>query len=321
MMAPRQPLISVVMPVYMGERYLDTALQSIDEQHDPDVEVVVVDDGSTDRTREIVERWRDRLTIHAHWLKHQGNWVVGTNHGMSVAGGEWICILHQDDAWQPGRLAALREAINRNPQAGMILHPADFVDDENRKIGCWRCPLPADVMIHAGEMLPRLIVQNFIPVCSPLFRRDVMSKAGPMDEALWYFGDWDYWLRLSALKPVVYLNHPLAVFRIHAGSQTAWRTGEIDDVCRQFSMVTDRAWRSASFPAAWRGSTLRMNRFSRAMYALMLGIFHGGARPWGEVIRSGFAIGPSGWWHYIRCARLADRVLPRLKTKRLRRPV
>jgi len=314
-----QPWVSVVIPTYQGERFLHHALDSIARQGSDDIEVIVVDDGSTDNTRQIIEQWADRLPIQSVWKNHSGNWVANTNAGLSLAKGEWICLLHQDDAWHPSRIHRLREAAGQHPEAKMFLHPARFIDEENRPVGYWQCPLPPNEALAPEFVLPRLLVQNFIPIVSPLFHRSIMEQVGAMDEALWYFADWDYWLKLSAVGRVVYINEPLADFRIHPASQTARRTADVADVGRQFDTVTGRVIGHPQFPSERLPQARRMIRFSRAVYLYMLASLHGGVRSLGALLLEVLRAGPVTWIRYIRFSRLFDRLLPRLRVNRIRR--
>ena len=79
-------------------------------------------------------------------------------------------------------------------------------------------------------MVERLLVQNFIAIPAPLFRRDQALSVGGLDARLWYAADWDFWLKLAAMGPTVYSPRPLAGFRIHSQSQTITRAGQMDEV-------------------------------------------------------------------------------------------
>jgi hypothetical protein len=135
-----------------------------------------------------------------------------------------------------------------------------------------------------------------------------------MDETLWYFADWDYWLRLASKARMLYLPQPLGFFRIHAHSQTAQRTRDMEEVGRQFDVVQERTLANAAFPFDRKDSARRMGEFARAFYLWMLAGWHGeGVVTFSQVFRSGIHIGPAGWFRYLRDSRLLDRVLPRVR--------
>src|SRR5262249_1234092 len=106
---PMSPLVSVVMPTHNGQEFIAAALASVREQEDDGIELVVVDDGSTDQTQDIVRDYAKILPIRMISSGGIGNWVSASNIGLKEARGEWVCFLHQDDLWLAGRLARLRK--------------------------------------------------------------------------------------------------------------------------------------------------------------------------------------------------------------------
>src|SRR5712672_1230348 len=110
------PWLSVVMPTYNGGAYLAAALESIrGQQSGGEFEVIAVDDGSEDGTVAILEEYSSRLPLRIVRRARGGNWVASTNHGLSIARGEYACLLHQDDLWMDGRLQAVRAALDAVP--------------------------------------------------------------------------------------------------------------------------------------------------------------------------------------------------------------
>ena len=93
------PWLSVVMPTYNGEAMLADALASIAREDDGGVEVIAIDDGSTDGTLDILGTFSDRLSMTVV-RRRVGNWAMNTNHGLELATAPWACILHQDDVWR-----------------------------------------------------------------------------------------------------------------------------------------------------------------------------------------------------------------------------
>ncbi|HQU42451.1 MAG TPA: glycosyltransferase family A protein [Pirellulales bacterium] len=136
----KRPWLSVIMPTFNGAGFLGHALESVARQDDGTIEVIAVDDGSTDATPATLAAYaaaaddRDRTAA-------LGNWVESTVLGMSAARGEYVCWLHQDDSWRPRRLAALRGLAVDHPDAAFIVHPSWYIDASGRRIGCWHCPL------------------------------------------------------------------------------------------------------------------------------------------------------------------------------------
>lgn len=310
---PPKPWLSVIMPTYQGGHHLDSALSSIAMQNDSGVEVILVDDGSTDTAHEVVKAWDGVLDLRVIWRKHSGNWVSGTNHGFEAARGDWVCLLHQDDMWTQGRLAAIIDLIRRFPDVDFFFHSVFFINDKGWKVGRWKCPLPGLRKLDPAYVLPRLVVQDFIGIMAPVFRRSLVDRLGPMDESLWYHADWDYWLRLAGAGPVVYDPEPLASFRLHEWSQTARRTKNLDDVARQIDAVTERALASPAFPVNEVARARRVVQFHRTVYLFLLEVMHHQPKRWKALIGGALRIGPFEVIRYIRLSRLIDRLLPRLR--------
>lgn len=314
---PPSPWLSVVLTVYQGTRHLPDALAGLEGAAEGELEILALDDGSTDGSLALLEAARARLPIRIlSDGSHTGNWVGRTNEGLRAARGEWISLLHHDDAWEPGRLAALRAAAARHPDAGLLLHPARFVDDVGRRIGRWGCPLPAGRPLPPETVLSRLASQNFIPIPSPCFRRTWAETAGAMDPSLWYFADWDYWLRLVRLGPTVYLPEPWARFRLHAGSQTVRRTGDLEEIARQFDAVQNRLAAAPPSDPALRARIARARPLARAAYLWLLAAAHGLPRPTRALCAAAWRAGPAACGRYVRDARLADRIPPRWRLRR-----
>ena len=162
--------LSVIVPTYNGGRYLARAFAGIEAQgrECDDLEILVVDDGSTDSTLDVIRRYRHRLPLRVLSSERTGNWAANTNRALAEATGRYVSLLHQDDAWLPGRVAALKELFARNPGAAMALHPVWFIDASGWRLGMWQCPLPDDGgPIPPAAMLERLIVQNFVALPAP----------------------------------------------------------------------------------------------------------------------------------------------------------
>ncbi len=237
----QRPWLSIVMPTFNGERYLQQALASIAEQDLEGIEIVAVEDGSSDSTPAILEAFAARLPLQIVPGPRRGNWVAATNLGLNVARGEFACTLHQDDGYLPGRLAAVKRLVTQRPHAALWLHPARFYDARGRDVGPWRCPLgQGGDELGSRFVLERLLVQNFVAMPGPTFRREDAARMGGLDEALWYTADWDFWLKLATRGPVAYSTRELAFFRVHEASQTMQRSRDADAFRAQLTTTFER---------------------------------------------------------------------------------
>lgn len=307
------PLLSIVMPTYNGEKFVAAALESVRAQDNEGIELVIVDDGSSDRTLEIVGDFARVLPIRLIVPGRIGNWVAATNLGLREAKGDWACFLHQDDLWLPGRMARLQSEMS-NAQGALILHNAVFVGPDGQELGLWTCPLPEGI-VPPNQFVEHLLVQNFIAIPSPVFRRSLAVDSGGLDEALWFSADWDLWLRLGALGPVRFIAESLSAFRVHKASQTAARKLLPNEWEQQLTTVLFHHLQSWPGTGKLRASVERVAMASIAVNSALSAASRGEpVKAWAVVLQL-LALGPSGWHRYFRDSRIVQRVRPRLKLR------
>jgi glycosyltransferase involved in cell wall biosynthesis len=299
------------MPTYNGQTFLSAALDSLVAQMDDGLEVIAVDDGSTDRTVDILHSYSDRLHLKIMQQEHVGNWVVGTNTGLKAAVGTYASLLHQDDVWMPGRLREVRAALTASQAPALLVHPIWFIGPDGRHAGVWRCPLPPGRPLEPETVTQRLLVQNFISVLGTVFPRNLAIDEGGMDEQLWYTADWDLWLRLAARGPTWYVAKRLAAYRIHPQTQTATRSAQLEDFRRQLEAVLVRHLDQHTPHAIERAA-----RFSVEVNVALAAKSHGSQASVPKLLARFLRLGPVGWWRYIRYSRIIERAGSRLRVQR-----
>jgi glycosyltransferase involved in cell wall biosynthesis len=189
--------LSVIVPCRNGERWLAAALQSVVDQKDGGIDVIVIDGSATDVSLKIVDSFADKLLIRGQRRPDLEAWTAKTNFGVEQAGADRICILHQDDLWLPNRCAELGKWLSTQSDGVMHLHPSYIIDDSGRRLGLWRCPLPAgDFPVPRHILVERLLVQNFIGIpagCGKTRRWKELGRA--LNRALVLLADKLYWTR------------------------------------------------------------------------------------------------------------------------------
>jgi glycosyltransferase involved in cell wall biosynthesis len=206
-MAPR---ISIVMPVWNGEKYLAAAIESCWAQTFPDFELIVVDDGSTDGTPEILHSYRDeRLMIHR--LDH-GGIVSALNFGIAQGRAEWIARQDADDVSMPDRIAQQWEAVQNNPKAALCFTDVSLLNESDEKVG--RARLPRTRALIAL----RLCFQCPIVHSTVLFRKDTFAAAGRYNPTERHAEDYALWGRMLERGHFVALPDRLVQLRVHARS-------------------------------------------------------------------------------------------------------
>lgn len=312
------PLLSVIMPVYNGERYIAEALESVREQHRDGIELVIVDDGSTDRTPDVIRDFSEVYPARIISPGRLGSAEAACNVGLGEARGQWAGFLHCDDFWLPGRMARLWGEME-NTDAVLIVHNSVFVGPDGQRLGPFTCPL-SEGDVPPGQFMERLLVQNFLAPISPVFRREVALESGGMDRAIWACPDWDLWLRLGSLGPVRFVDETLTAYRLHSQSQTVAHPRLADEWEQNLTIVLDRHLKSLAATGKHRASVERVARASVAVNSALLAALRGEpARPLAAFFQL-LALGPSGWRRYFRDSRIVQRLGFRIKVQRLLRP-
>ncbi|MBC8088615.1 MAG: glycosyltransferase family 2 protein [Phycisphaerae bacterium] len=240
---PPRPLVSVVVPAFNAGQYLGEAIESMLAQSIQNIEIIVVDDGSTDDTSAIAQRYADldkRVRVHTRaW--QSGKPACPRNDGIRLARGEMIALLDADDLATPTRL---EEEVNAMRKSGAGLAFADFhkFEGEVPERGSMKGQLQSSYFVaHAAVHLQRVDEDVFL--CRPdfiefmlsqsivvnvqtvMFRRDLMSgNEAWFDESFTGGEDIDLFYRLAARTPFVYVNKVHAAMRIHEKSLTAVHT-------------------------------------------------------------------------------------------------
>lgn len=215
------PQVSVVLPVFNRSRFLQPTLESIQAQSLADLELIVVDDGSTDDTTEVVERaaaddGRIRVVRQAN-----AGAAEARRRGLAQATGEFVALIDHDDRWLPEKLRLQVEALSADSSLGWVYGRCMLVGDEGSPLGEF-----ADLYGYPkweGWIYRRLLLhQNFIGTYSlPLFRRSVLAQAGDPWAGAGVSDDWDLFLRVAEIAPIGFVDEVLLEYNAgNPGSQS-----------------------------------------------------------------------------------------------------
>lgn len=182
-------LISVIVPTYNRTQYLSEALESIFSQTYKDLEVIVVDDGSSVNVKDAIAGYLDKVTLIQQ--PHTGL-SSALNQGIKSSHGEFIAFLDDDDCWSPLYLEKCYCAFTSNPDVACVYTDVRYFKGTNRTQ-----LIQMKLRRASGNILEALIKGNFIPINSAVVRRKCFTKAGLFDERLYGFMDWDMWLRIA----------------------------------------------------------------------------------------------------------------------------
>lgn len=218
------PLVSVIIPAYNAERFIDEALERVFKQTHDHLELILVDDGSTDGTGARVRAYGDRV----RYIR-QGNAGAGAarNRGLAVATGDYIAFLDADDLWRPEKLEVQLEIAVRHPASGLIACDGGRFSGGDVEPGHLLSPWVVDRLAEcgSGELSGRFYREALRsnPVASPsqmLIPRSVTRAIGPMITDRKDAEDWDYTLRIALGYPITMHRHPLVLYRVHDASRS-----------------------------------------------------------------------------------------------------
>jgi glycosyltransferase involved in cell wall biosynthesis len=202
---PEHALVSVIIPCYNGARFLEEALRSALAQSYPEVEIIVVDDGSTDNSPEIAQRFPVR------YIRQENRGLTETrNRGVRESRGSYIVFLDADDRLKPEAIEAGVRLLERRPECAMAVGDHTFISaDGTHLAGSRKDCLPA----HHYEAL---LKSNFIEmISSVLFRRRVYDEVGGFDTKLRVAEDYELYLRIARSYPICCHPAVVAEYRIH----------------------------------------------------------------------------------------------------------
>ena len=204
------PKVSIVTPSFNQAPFLEQTLRSVLGQDYPNLEYIVIDGGSTDGSLEIIQRYADRL---AYWQSQpdQGQ-TDAINQGFAHATGEILAWLNSDDLLLPGAVSAAVKALQEHPEAAMVYGDALLINAQGKTIGKFPAAQTDYRKLRRGYV--------HIPQQASFFRADLWRQVGPLDVSFYFAMDYDLWVRLAALAPLVYVPQLWAAFRLHGEAKS-----------------------------------------------------------------------------------------------------
>lgn len=201
--------VSVIIPAYNKAEWTAQTVDSVLQQTYPNIEVIVVDDGSKDHTRQRLSVYGDRIR---YIYKDNGGACSARNEGIRQATGEFVAFLDCDDLYLEDKVAASVAYLRENPRFVFIHTAVNFIDDQNNVVGYRSHPKSR----YEGWIAQRLIFENYICNSTIVVRQEALQQAGFFDESFFMPADWDMWLRLAEVGQVGFINRPLTQYRVSA---------------------------------------------------------------------------------------------------------
>src|SRR5262245_30229906 len=253
------PRVSVVIPCFNYARFVGGAVESVLDQTMPDLEVVVVDDGSTDETDRVVASYFERDHRVRYVRQENRGLAAARNTGVRATAGELVGFLDADDTWMSPKLERQVARFDGRPELGLV-STGYVVWGESTGAEATRRPARL-----RGWVLPRLAVENLVSgsATTSVVRRAVLDRVGLFDETLRACEDWDLWLRIARAAQFDVVDEPLARIRLHSSNMMRG-TARMEAALTQ---VIDRLYRDPGLPAEVRPLEPR----ARAAASLALG--------------------------------------------------
>jgi len=234
------PLVSVIIPVFNGSNYLTEAVESVFAQTYTPIELIIVDDGSTDNTWELIQSFGSKTcAIHQ---ENQGV-AAALNTGIRSSHGDLIAWLSHDDLFLPEKIALQVKFLKAHPEFGACYTDFEIIDSAGERLSIYHAPW------FPSSELPRSFLRDMhINGSTVLLRRSCFEKAGGFDERLAHTQDLEMWLRLAAFSEIGHLPEVLIKFRSHAEQGSLDFTLQIQEEQALFLELYERLGPSRFFP-------------------------------------------------------------------------
>jgi glycosyltransferase involved in cell wall biosynthesis len=201
------PLVTIITPTYNRASFLDETVKSVLSQDYPNIEYLILDDGSKDNTKEVMKKYQERVVFRSHDNIGETRTV---NKGFGLAKGEFICVVNSDDPILPGAITKLVSALRADPEA-LAVYP-DWVEIDPRSMPIREMRLPDYDIFN--------MLNDFNVATGPgnIFKRSALEKYGFRDTNRRYTGDLEFWFRLASHGKLLHVPEVLATHRTHPDS-------------------------------------------------------------------------------------------------------
>jgi glycosyltransferase involved in cell wall biosynthesis len=252
MLLPEPPLVSVVVPAHNAGRHIGETIENVLDQSHPNTEVVVVDDGSTDDTPEVLKRFAGRIRV-----VRQANGGLGSarSAGMRAARGAYLAWLDADDLCHPQRIAVQAALLDARPEIDVVSTDFSAFDDDGvvsvthsaryysalrspaglrglftqeeafdgRDVSWLATPFDEAFRVFSGNVWETIVWANFVHPPTVMMRRGVFERLGNLDDRYGFAVDWEYLIRASESSLFAYVDAPLIRYRLHGGQMSGSR--------------------------------------------------------------------------------------------------
>ncbi|MBS1257947.1 MAG: Chondroitin synthase [Candidatus Scalindua arabica] len=197
--------VSVIIHTFNNEKFIGETIESVLKQTYDDYEIIVIDDGSVDGTRDALQPYMQRIRYH---YKENGGIASAKNAGISLSEAEFIAFLDHDDLWDPDKLKLQMEHFNSNPQIGLVY--AKYTSFRNDK----ELRTKPDKG-YSGWIFKELLSKSFIQTSTVMVKRECLNEVGPYDESFSLGDEYDMFLRIARKFQCGFIDKGLTRYRVH----------------------------------------------------------------------------------------------------------
>ena len=253
----KNPKVSVIIPTYNSAQFIAETLESVFAQTYKDYGVIVVDDGSTDNTKEVLKPYMSKIR---YIYKENGGAASARNVGIKNAQGEYIAFLDSDDLWLPEKLEKQIEYFGKHPQIDMVFANCIRFGEEVSNVR-------NDTKFISNDMFVNIWWYNIVPTSTVMLRKSCFEKVGLFDEAreLETTEDAEMWLRIARECEVGYLREVVTKYRVRA---SGYSRSNIDRAYNSAKLVIDKYWEDVKI----RGYTRKFYNLKLHRYYLNYGL-------------------------------------------------
>jgi glycosyltransferase involved in cell wall biosynthesis len=213
-----QPLISVVIPSYNHELFIEKCLSSVLNQTYQNLEIIVIDDGSKDNSCQIIKEIAEANPRKVKFFQQTNVGLIGTlNKSIDLIHGEYVSFLASDDFWLPEKIAKEYAAIMKHPKSAFVFSDCFFAYKDyfsDCRYSSYKKRLKKIPVGIPLQLYDQLLIENIIITTTVLINTFFLRQVGQFDGKL-AFEDFDMWIRLSKMGPIIYIDEPLAYYRLH----------------------------------------------------------------------------------------------------------
>ncbi len=287
--------VSILLTCYQHIKYLPAAVESVRAQTFKDFEIIALDDGSSDGSREWLAEQTDLRCVFNE--KNLGTY--GTlNKGLELATGEFVAVLNDDDVWMPEKLERQIALLEAHPEVGLVHTEGVFINGEGEVFE--GKPLGfAFPRFETGDILLDLVYENKIIASAAVFRHTLIDQVGPYNENYFGSGDWELWFRIAEKANIGCVDQKLTQYRVHGANashklEKIWRD---DQMLREW-MLPRLEHLTARFPEE------RINAAKAHCWAALgtVRMLNGDARSAREAYRASMHLMRSRFKNYLRFA-------------------